>query len=159
MAAKHTPVPSLICHSSCRQNVSDQVAPRRRTSENSIELSPLRWWRSRAPQNLDRRHVRRIRWALLRTDPVHDCDWMRAVAGDPAAAIGVGIRILKTHGMTNPLIDVVMSAVLCCALEDDHASRVVISSALRRRRKIDPRCNDLILPWLEARFRSRGAPL
>jgi hypothetical protein len=130
----------------------DQVTQRELTPKDSVVFSPFHWWLTRTPQDLDRRHIRRIRPALLRTDAVDDCDWLRAATGDPAAAIGVAIRVLKVFGMTNPLTDVVMSAVLCCALEDDNASRVLISSALRRRKKIDPLCHELWLLWRNEPF-------
>ncbi|NEU97985.1 hypothetical protein [Bradyrhizobium uaiense] len=152
MSVKHTTAHSVVRSSISQLNALDQVLPRSRTLQNSIELSPLVWWRTRLPQDLDRRDVRRIRAVLLRTDPLNDCDWLRAVTGDPAAAIGVAIRVLKFHGMTNPLTDVAMSSVLCCFLEDDRASPILIASALRRRRKIDPRCHDLWLLWRNAPF-------
>jgi hypothetical protein len=113
---------------------------------------PLHWWRTQRPQNLSRRDVKAIRAALLRIDIVHDVDWLRAATGHPAMAIGVAIKGLKVFGMTNPVVDAVVSAVLCCALEGDHAAKVLISSALRRRKKIDPRCHELSLLWISARF-------
>jgi hypothetical protein len=53
----------------------------------------------------------------FRLDIVHDGDWLHAVTGDSATAIGVAIKGLKVLGMTNPVIDAAVSAVFCCAIE------------------------------------------
>ena len=116
-----------------------------------LPASPLHWWRTRRPQTSGRREVKAIREALLGVE-VNDLDWLRAVTGNPAAAIGVAVRHLHAYGMTSPVIDAVVSAVCCCALEGNHAARVVVSSALRRRRTIDPFCHELCLLWRAARF-------
>jgi len=96
--------------------------------------------------------VKAIRAALLGVEIVNEVDWLRAVTGHPATAIGVAIRQLSAYGMTSPVIDAAVSAVLCCAIEGNHAARVLISSALRRREKIDPLCQELIMLWRAARF-------
>lgn len=113
---------------------------------------PTHWWRIRSPHGFSKKDVRAIREALLKTDLVVDCDWLWAVGGDAAAAIGIAIKGLKSHGMKNPLTDAVISAVLCCAVEGDPAAKVVMLSALRRRAKIDPICHGLRLRWLNVRF-------
>ncbi|MCC8944195.1 hypothetical protein H8A97_03535 [Bradyrhizobium sp. Arg62] len=147
MPVKPTPAHNLAPRSISRLDALDQASPRSCAFQNSIESSPLAWWRTRLPQDLDRQDVKRIRALLLRAEPINDCDWLRAATGDSAAAIGVAIRVLKFHGMTDSLTDVAMSAVLCCFLEDDGASTALIRSALRRRRKIDRRSHDLWLHW------------
>jgi hypothetical protein len=113
---------------------------------------PINWWRMRSPYDFSKRDIRAIRQELLKTNLVNDCDWVRAVGGDAATAIGIAIRALKAHGMRNPTTDAVISSVLCCALEGDPAARVVMLSALRRRAKIDPICHGLRLRWLHARL-------
>ena len=116
-----------------------------------LPASPLHWWRTRRPQSFGRREVKAIREVLLGVE-VNDVDWLRAVTGHPAAAIGVAVRHLHAYGMTSPVIDAVVSAVCCCALEGNHAARVVVSSALRRRKTIDPFCHKLCLLWRAACF-------
>jgi hypothetical protein len=116
-----------------------------------LPVSPLYWWRTRRPRTLGRREVKAIRVALLR-EAVNDVDWLLAVTGDPAAAIGVAVRHMHTYGMTSPIIDVVISAACCCAIEGNHAAKIVVSSALRRRKEIDPPCHELCLLWRAARF-------
>jgi hypothetical protein len=116
-----------------------------------LAAPPTNWWRMRSPYNIGRRDVRAIREALFSTDLVGDANWFPAIGGDAAQAIGIAVNALKIHGMKNPLTDVVMSAVFCCAVEGDPAAKVVLLSALRRRAKIDPICHGLRLRWLNAR--------
>lgn len=130
-----------------------QLDPNTRLSwVHRLAAPPTHWWRIRSPDDFSSKDVRAIRVALLRTDIVNDADWFRAVGGDAAAAIGIAIKTLKSHGMRNPVTDAVISAVLCCALEDDPAAKVVMLSVLRRRAKIDPTCYGLRLRWLHKRF-------
>lgn len=117
-----------------------------------LAAPPTHWWRTRSPYDFGRRDVGAIRRVLLATDLVDDFDWFRAVGGDAAAAIGIAIKGLNSHGMRDPLVDAVVSAVLCCAVEANPASKVVMISALWRRGKIDPVCYGLRLRWLHAKF-------
>ncbi len=114
--------------------------------------SPLHWWRTLRPEDFGRSDVRAIRAILLRTSISAELDWLRAVTGDPATAIGIAVRQLNAYGMTCPIIDVALSAVLCCAIEGDGASQSVVESALRRRHNLDPSCAELIVSWRAARF-------
>lgn len=115
-------------------------------------ISPEAWWRTRKPQTLSRHDVKAIRGALLTKKIPNEIDWLRAVTGDPATAIGVAVRQLNSYGMTSPIVDAAVSAALCCAIEGDNAARAVVESALRRRCKIDPSCDELILCWRARSF-------
>lgn len=133
---------------------SDRVAPQAliRVFPSVQQLSPVEWWRTRKPKGFGRSDVKIIRAHLLKVQNVNDVDWIRAVTGDPAAAIGVAVRQLRAYGMKSPIVDAAVSAVLCCAIEGDSAAPVLILSALRRRSKIDPLSYKLIPPWLTVRF-------
>jgi len=117
------------------QNASNVTYPDaiRRTS-----LPPTRWWRARSPHDFSRKDIRTIREFLLRHERVADCDWLGAVGGDPATAVGIAIKGLQRHGLKNPVTDAVISAILCCALEGDPTAKMVLISALRRRAKSIP---------------------
>lgn len=121
-------------------------------SPHQLLMSPLHWWRTRRPKSFNRSDVKIIRAYLLRIQIIDDDDWMRAVTGNPAAAIGVAVRQLKACGMKSPVVDAAVSAVLCCAIEGDAAAPCLILSALRRRSKIDPLSHKLISRWVTARF-------
>lgn len=116
-----------------------------------------RWWRSRAPYSILPRDTRHIRKILQGPIVIADIDWFDAIAGDPSAAIAVAVRQLKFNKITATTVDLALSAVLCCALEGDRAASVVISSALRRRSRIDPSCQSLSQQWL-AHSRNRSPP-
>jgi hypothetical protein len=152
MQLEHSPAQNRVRYRVGSSSIENENASREQTPASSIGRAPLHWWRTRNPQDFDDRHVKAIRRALLRTKIVDDGAWMRAVTGEPATAIGVALQALKVLGMKDPVIDAVVSAVLCCALEGDPAARVVILSALSRRKKIDPRCHKLKLLWRRARF-------
>jgi len=86
----------------------------------SVRLTPqpMLWWRTRKLDDFGRQDVRAIRQALFNTQRILDNDWLPAISGDSAAAIGVAIKALRSFGMTNPQTDEVMSAVVCCAIEE-----------------------------------------
>jgi len=115
-------------------------------------LPPVQWWRTKTPIEFNKVHAREIRQALITSTVVCDGNWLMAATGDAATAIGLAIASLRRCGMMNPLADIVMSAVLCCAIEGDPTARVVIMSALRRRARFDPICRQLHSLWLTARF-------
>jgi hypothetical protein len=75
-------------------SIDNENASQEQTPASSIER-PLHWWRTRKPLDFDDRHVKAIRTALLRTEIVDDGDWLRAVTGEPATAIGVALKALK----------------------------------------------------------------
>ena len=143
MLTKYTHVQTFRSRRSSASYIVDRVAARSLpTSE-----SPLSWWRTRRPHDLDGLDVKAIRDALLKVNYVDDCDWLSAVTGNAATAIGIALRALPSHGMNNPVIDAAISAVVCCALEGDGAAKAVILSALCRRQRTDPRCRQLVLLW------------
>jgi hypothetical protein len=96
--------------------------------------------------------VSRIRKALLATRLPSEPDWDRAILGDVAVAIGIAVRQLASHKITDPEVDLALSAVLACAIEGDPTAPIVISSALRRRSKKFKRCLHLSLLWRKAKF-------
>jgi hypothetical protein len=108
----------------------------------------MSWWRSRRPDAFSRRDVQRIRRALIGTEILGEPDWRSAILGNAPIAIGIAVRQLKSTRIGAPEVDLSLSAVLCCAIEGNAASAMVISSALRRRSKIDARCKALTNVWL-----------
>lgn len=56
--------------------------------------------------------------------------WAGAVAGDAAAAIGLALR-LDPHTASPAIYDLVMTALLACAAEDDAAACLAMSHLLR----------------------------
>jgi hypothetical protein len=119
---------------------------------NADPDSPLRLWRTREPASFSRKDIAPLRRCLLKATTIAEPEWIDAAAGDVIAAIAVGIKLLNRHVIGAIEIDLALSAVLACAIEGDATSPVLISSALRRRSKLDPACRCLSELWLEARF-------
>jgi hypothetical protein len=109
-------------------------------------------WHTRKPEALTYRDLLRLRTALVCKTLPGEPDWKYAIQGDAAAAIGIAVRQLQSRRITDPEIDLALSAVLACAISGDAASAVVVSSALRRRSKKFEHCRQLSLLWLAARF-------
>ena len=137
-----------------RTMVASHTSPSGNRAPPSVApgFPPLIWWRTRKPRLLPCRGIREIREALLETEIHGQLDWVRAILGDAAVAIGVAVEQMKVRVITAIEVDLALSAVLACALEGDLTSPIVISSALRRRSKIDPSCLRLSLLWLGAKF-------
>ncbi len=114
--------------------------------------SPLIWWRTRRPDQFTGKDSAVLRWALLQSNIAEEPHWSEAVIGKVTAAINVAVRRLKTRPIDHPEVDLALSAMLACALDHDVTSGILISSALRRRSKIDPRCRLLSDLWLIADF-------
>jgi hypothetical protein len=68
------------------------------------------------------------------------------------AAIKVAVDRLKKRKIDHVEIDLALSAMLAFAIDGDVTSGILISSALRRRSKIDPPCRLLSDLWLIADF-------
>ena len=66
--------------------------------------------------------------------------WPAAAKGDPAAAIGVALRDIKCHRWPSPGFDLVMSALLRCAIEGSTTAALVLEYALGRVTAKDPAC-------------------
>ncbi|MEH2469256.1 2-methylaconitate cis-trans-isomerase PrpF [Nitrobacteraceae bacterium AZCC 2299] len=89
---------------------------------------------------------------MIRTTIIAEPEWIEAATGDAVSAIAIGVRLLSRHVIGAAEIDLALSAALACAIEGDATSPVLISSALRRRSKIDPACRCLSELWRDARF-------
>jgi len=120
--------------------------------------SQFELWHTCKPDEVSCADISRLRKALFGTRLPSEPDWKRAVLGDAGAAIGIADRQLKSHTITDPEVDLALSAVLACAIEGNTTSAAVISSALHRRSKKFRRCFQLSLLWRdEISDRSRDA--
>jgi hypothetical protein len=122
------------------------------SAADSDPESPFTWWRTRTPGQFTGKDSAVLRWALLQSNIAEEPYWSDAVVGKVTAAINIAIRCLKTRPIDHPEVDLALSAMLACALDHDVTAGILISSALRRRAKIDPRCRLLSDLWLIADF-------
>jgi hypothetical protein len=108
---------------------------------------PLTWWRTRAADALGSGNIPILRRALEKFEFIGEDSWGRAREGDAPAAIGIALRIMHNHEPRAVIIDIPLSAVLCCAIGGDPSSELLLSAALRRRATLDHRCKSLSSSW------------
>jgi hypothetical protein len=89
---------------------------------------------------------------LINVRTISDPQWLDASRGDAAACIAVSIRQMQRHVIGAMEVDTALSAVLACAIAGDITCPVLISSALRRRSKVELRCLRLAHLWLNAKL-------
>jgi hypothetical protein len=124
-----------------------ELMPESRATAQPVPPSQLKLWHTCKPEELSCADIVPVRKALVDTRLPSEPDWKRAVLGDAAVAIGIADRQLKLHRITDPEVDLALSAVLACALDGNPTCAAVISSALRRRSKKFRSCFQLSLLW------------
>ncbi|MBS0248401.1 MAG: hypothetical protein JSR61_17435 [Proteobacteria bacterium] len=110
-------------------------------------IPPLHWWRRLPADVFSPLHVCVIRRALSGISFLNEPHWCEAAKGDPAAAIGVALRVARRRGTTAPIIDLVMSAVLLAALSGDMSAILMLATMIKRTGGPAVR-DDLIASWL-----------
>lgn len=93
---------------------------------------PWDWWRTTPPSRLDATHRYALRRSLSQIAVLGEPGWQRAVAGDAAEAIGIALPIIAS-GESGSRLDIVMSAVLLCALQGNPAAALLLAHALDNR--------------------------
>jgi hypothetical protein len=109
---------------------------------------PLSWWRMLRADEFKKAYVGVARYFLTKSAIIGEPHWFLGAEGDEAIAIGVALRAQRNKGDTLVSVDLAMSAVLCCALEGSIAATLLMSSVLKRRSDVDPRCKVLSDSWL-----------
>ena len=125
-------------------------APSRQDSSRAIALAkvpPLHWWRRLPADVFTGAHVRIIRKAISGLAILNEPRWREAAKGDPAAAIGIALRVARRRGTAAPVIDLAMSAVLLAALSGDPAAALTMATMIKRKGERGER-NALITSWL-----------
>jgi hypothetical protein len=122
----------------------------RMLNDGSTHPTPLVWWRSLPADELEVGDVGRLRRAMRGLQIFGEPGWNAAVSGDAAEAIGVAIRIAVTKPCIEPVIDLVMSAVLGAAIEGNGAARHFLTYMVRRRVAADPLAESIALSWIAA---------
>ncbi|OPH83125.1 hypothetical protein [Nitrobacter vulgaris] len=121
-------------------------------NDDNDPASPLTWWRTKIPGEFRKRDSATLRWALIGTRIDGEPYWPDVATGEVPAAIKITVDRLKKRKIDHAEIDLVLSAMLAFAIDGDVTSGILISSALRRRSKIDPQCRLLSDLWLIADF-------
>ncbi|MBR1004883.1 MULTISPECIES: hypothetical protein [Bradyrhizobium] len=113
------------------------------------DAHPLVWWRLLPPHLLGGAEHLQVTAALEGLAVMGGgMEGAAALAGDAAAAIGMALSLIPLRVVTLQ-IDIVMSALLSCALAGDPASVLVLSHVLGRCQWGDPCAEELGLAWLD----------
>ncbi len=96
------------------------------------------------------RDVAQLRRAMRDLQIIGEPGWSAAVSGDAAEAIGIAIRMAFKTPCAEPVIDLVMSAVLGAAIEGDDGARHFVTHMLRKRDAVDPLAERLAASWIAA---------
>lgn len=94
------------------------------------DMSLFQWWRTRPPEDFSGADVITLAQALARTAILGEPRWPQARQGIFAPAADLALPILPIVPLT-PLIDLILSAVLLCALRGDPRAAFVLILALR----------------------------
>jgi len=113
-------------------------------------VPPLHWWRSRPAETFTPSHNKTLRRALIGIGLLGEPRWAAAAGGDAAAAIGIALRTSASSDVVGPQRDLVMTALLRCALAGNPTAALVLSHVLHRLRSHDPNFPALSASWLTA---------
>jgi hypothetical protein len=92
---------------------------------------PLRWWRSIPADAFDTSTARILREAIAAVAIIDEPTWRDAATGQVAAAVGLALR-LNPQRTSAALYDLIMTALLACAAEDDATACLAMAHVLRR---------------------------
>ena len=110
-------------------------------------VPPLHWWRRLPAPVFTTAHVAVLRKAIAGIIIADEPNWPAAEKGDPVAAVGVALRGIKSREWPSPGGDLVMSALLRCAIEGSNSAALVLEYALGCMAAKDPACAAIATSW------------
>ena len=128
-----------------------EMGPSPSPADGPHSVPPLQWWRRLPAPAFTGVHVATIRRAIAGISIINEPCWPAAANGDPTPAIGVALRAMKRHRILSPGFDLVMSALLRCAIEGSTAAALVLEYALGRMAAKDPCCAAVAASWRTAK--------
>jgi hypothetical protein len=110
-------------------------------------MPPLHWWRLLPAPAFTTVHVAVLRKAIAGIIIADEPNWPAAEKGDPVVAVGVALRAIKSREWPSPGGDLVMSALLRCAIVGSHTAGLVLEYALGRVAANDPASAAIAASW------------
>ena len=110
-------------------------------------VPPLHWWRRLPAPAFTTVHVAVLRKAIAGIIIADEPNWPAAEKGDPVVAVGVALRAIKSREWPSPGGDLVMSALLRCAIVGSHTAGLVLEYALGRVAANDPASAAIAASW------------
>lgn len=125
-----------------------EFTPKRRSRRTQ---PPLTWWRQLPAAAFRAADSRILLRATRAAGSIDHPRWLAALTGDAPSAIGIAIKAVFKSEFSAPE-DLVMTAVLRCAINGSLAAAMVLAAALHRRVTAEPHCDQLELSWYVADF-------
>jgi hypothetical protein len=110
-------------------------------------------WRKKAAEQLDASDLFAIRDLLKKAILLNDPKWPEARNGSAADAIAVAVATWPVRAVTQRT-DLVMTALLCAAMEGSAAAAVVLSHVLRQLPDANKRHKRIAASWLAKNLRA-----
>lgn len=122
------------------------------------DVASLAWWRTLPPNAFSAGGHLDVVAALNNVAVLHGPNNLAAaLRGDSAAAISVALSLMPIQEVTFP-VDIAMSTLLVCALNDDAAAALVLSHVLGRAEFDHAQTIELSTAWLTHHLRSGRDP-
>ncbi|MBD3849401.1 hypothetical protein IED13_27190 [Bosea sp. SSUT16] len=104
-------------------------------------------WRTRAAGAIGDHEQAELRALLAKLVPLRVEHWREALAGDPAAAVAMALKLSGLDVLDTPRHDLVMSVLMLHALDGSEGARTTLAFALQRRRYLGEDVAPLIASW------------
>lgn len=118
------------------------------SASSTFDMAPLLLlWRSVSASAITDRDQIELRALLGHLRPLRVEHWREALAGDPAAAIAMALKMSGLDVLDTPRHDIVMSMLMLHALAGSDASRATLTLVLQRRRYLNEDVEPLIASW------------
>lgn len=126
----------------------------KRSPYSTGDVASLAWWRTLPPNAFGAGGHLDVVAALNNVAVLHGSNNLAAaLRGDSAAAISVALSLMPIQEVTFP-VDIAMSTLLVCALNDDAAAALVLSHVLGRAEFGHAQTIELSTAWLTRHLRS-----
>lgn len=148
MSSKHLiRVPSAALADRRGRTLTQNPPARASAVAAGSEIPPLHWWRRLPADIFTGSHLTIIRRAISGFDFIGERYWPAAVKGEPAAAIAVALWTIKRRRRPSPGLDLIMSALLRCAIEGNATAILVLAHVLDRMAAKDRSCVAPAASW------------
>jgi hypothetical protein len=114
---------------------------------NLDDVTPLEWWRTMPADHLGDAQRLHLRTTMEKISVMNDHRWLSALRGDAAASIAIAIGAMPIEQVTLD-VDLAMSALALCALEDSAGAALVLAHVLKRTPLNHPFGKDISASWL-----------
>jgi hypothetical protein len=115
---------------------------------NSNTLAAMAWWRTLPADEFELRDVAHLRRCMQGLQILGEPGWSDAARGDAAEAIGIAVRLTIKQPCIEPIVDLVMTAVLGAAIEGNGAAQHFLAHMVGRREAADPLAESVATSWI-----------